>query len=134
MFASHSRHLSNAWAISKGIFFQWWLDRNENTCHEDTTDLTLEQALSQNQDRLSQLPPHQQRILLDRITLLSKEEVLVEVNVSLPVRQGRCRPVGGRGRRGKDSVSTLRDPSAFEHVLLQTEAVQKPNAIYNVNE
>ena len=64
----------------------------------------------------------------------TEEEVLVEVNESLPVRQGRGRPVGARGRRGKDNVSTRRDPSAFEHVLLQTEAVQKPDAVSNLNE
>ena len=59
----------------------------------------------------------------------TEEEVLVEVNEPLPVRQGRGRPVGARGRRGKDKVSTRRDPSAFKHVLLQTEAVQKPDVV-----
>ena len=53
----------------------------------------------------------------------TEKEVLVAVNETLPVRQGRGRPVGARGRRGKDNVSTRRDPSAFEYVLLQIEAV-----------
>ena len=109
--------------FQKEAFFQWWLDRNENTCHEDTTDLTLEPALSQIRDRYSQLIPHQQRILLDHIILLSREEVLVEVNEPPPVRQGRSRPVGARGRCVNDNVSTRRDQSSFEHALLQTEAV-----------
>ena len=56
------------------------------------------------------------------------------MNKPLPLRQGSGRPVGARGRRGKDNVSTRRDPSAFEHVLLQNEAVQKPDAVSNMNE
>ena len=64
----------------------------------------------------------------------TEEEVLVEVNESLPVRQGRGRPVGAQGRRRKDNVSTRCDPSALEHVLLQTEPVQNPDAVSNVNE
>ena len=56
------------------------------------------------------------------------------MNEPLPLRQGSGRPVGARGRRGKDNVSPRRDPSAFEHVLLQTEAVRKPDAVYNLNE
>ena len=64
----------------------------------------------------------------------TEEEIFVEVNEALPVRQGRGRPVGARGRCGKYNVSTRRDPSAFEHVLLQTQAVQKPDAVSNLNE
>ena len=60
--------------------------------------------------------------------------MLVEVNESLPVRQDRGRPVGARGRRGKSNVFTRRDPSAFEHGLLQTGAVRKTDADSGVKE
>ena len=59
---------------------------------------------------------------------------MVEVHSPLPARQGRGRPVGARERRGKDNISTRRAPSAFENLLLQTEAVQMPDAVFNVHE
>ena len=74
------------------------------------TDLNFEQALSRIRDRYTQLPPHQQRIILDRISQLSQEQLLVEVNEPLPVRQGHGCPVRARRRRGKDNISTRHDP------------------------
>ena len=53
----------------------------------------------------------------------------MEVNEPLPVQQGRGRPVGTRGRRGKGNISTRRDPTAFEHVLNQTEVARHPDAV-----
>ena len=51
------------------------------------TNLIFEQALSRIQDHYTQLPPHQQRILLDRISQLSQDQLLMQVNKPLPVRQ-----------------------------------------------
>ena len=93
------------------------------------TNLDFERALSRIRDRYIQLPPHQQRILVDRISQSSQEQLLVEVNEPLPVQQGRGRPVGTRGRRGKGNISTRRDPTAFEHVLNQTEVARHPDAV-----
>ena len=58
----------------------------------------------------------------------------MEVNESLPVRQVRGHPAGTRGRREKYNGSTQRDSSAFEHVLLQTEAVRNPDVSSIVQE
>ena len=78
LFAPRSRHPRNGMSVLKmmSFFVQWLLDRNENTCHKNTTNLTLEQALSQIQDCYTHLQPHQQRILLDRISQLSQDQIM----------------------------------------------------------
>ena len=90
----------------KFFFVQWWINSNENTCHEDTTNLTLGQALYQNSRSLCSATNTPTAHSLDRISQFSQDQVLVEVKELLPVRQGRGGVIGARGRRGNDNVST----------------------------
>ena len=56
------------------------------------------------------------------------------MNESILVRQGLVHPVSAPGHREKGDVSTRHDPSEFENVFLQTEAVRKRDAVSMVQE
>ena len=90
----------------------WWLQK-PNTYENASNNPRIENAIEQYEARHIALPPHQQRVLEERLIALSQETTVEPVQEPVPIRRGRGRPPGSRNRV---NTSTRRDPSSFERV------------------